>query len=119
MFNGQPLRTKEIKEKLAKDLSGRTVDDALKAAVRNGDLDKIGNGLYQKPGQKPTENQTSQTSQPPIGIAKSAKFTQPFDGVEDGELFDEQLEIDVGETSDGDFGDSEPSEDRVLDAIWE
>lgn len=76
-FNGQPLKTKEIKD-LFPGMSGRTIDDILSLAVKNGDLTKPKNGVYQKP-----EDPTSQTSQPLIESAKFAKSTQP---IEDEEL---------------------------------
>jgi len=88
VFNGRPLKTGEIKKLLPK-LSGRTIDDALKAAVKNGDLLKTGQGIYQK--------LVSQVSQPPIGDAKSAKQGQPVENAEDDAALPERTENKVCE----------------------
>jgi hypothetical protein len=109
IFNGHPLKTGEIK-KLLPTLSGRTIDDALKVAVKNGDLLKTGQGVYQKP----TQNPVSQVSQPPIGNAKSAK---PAQTVENEEIELDSLdwpENDDCETSEADFADSDAD---ILEAI--
>lgn len=79
-FNGRPLKAKEIKELFPK-LSGRTIEDALKAAVKAGDLTQPSRGVYQKP--------VSTFSTAHIGAVENVESTQPSDDVEDiGNLWD-------------------------------
>jgi hypothetical protein len=103
-FNGKPLKTKELKE-LLPGMSERTIDEVLKIALQNGDLIKPKYGTYQKP-----ENRTSQTSQPLIESAKSAKYGQPTEGEElslDSLDWPERGDCEVPE---GDF-------DQILEAL--
>jgi hypothetical protein len=83
IFNGQPLKTKEIKEKLS-GISSSSIDEILKIAVSHGDLIKPKTGVYQKP-----EKPTSQTSQPLIEPGKSGKL---FQTTESEELNTSQLD---------------------------
>jgi len=105
VFNGAALKSGEVK-KLLKELSGATVDRALKEALKNGDLFKTTHGAYERPGQP--QKPTSSTSSPPIGMTKLTKFTQPVGGVEDtGDLWE------LGENGDDEarYGDRQPHPD--------
>jgi hypothetical protein len=114
IFNGRPLKMKEIKSMLP-NLSGRTVEDTLKAALKVGDLLQPSRGVYQKPGQNPV----STDSTAPIGDVGNVESAQPVDGIEDSLNFEEWDEKGECGNEPGDLWDSEPDEDRYLDAIAE
>jgi len=107
IFNGQPLKTKEIKEQLTGKISGSAIDEILKIAVTHGDLFKPKTGVYQKP-----ENPTSQTSHSLIEPGKSGKLAQTTD---DEELNTSQLDWGKNESwevSDEDFDPTLEALDR-------
>src|SRR5262249_11970718 len=101
VFNGAPLKSGEVK-KLLKEMSGATVDRALREALKNGDLFKTTYGAYRRPTDP--ENPTSSTSSAPIGMTKLTKLAEPVENVVDSELFDEELENDRDEVGDP-YGD--------------
>jgi hypothetical protein len=77
IFNGQPLKTKEIKEKLANlKLSERAIEKALEDAVKLKDLLSPRRGVYQKPDQNPD---SAQRDYRPLGASaarRSARTSQ-------------------------------------------
>jgi hypothetical protein len=122
IFNGQPLKTADIK-KLLPDLSGRVVDRALSEALKNGDLFKTTYGAYERPNnpQKPdfanfaTPYRDGEVGEPPI----------TDEGQEDNPCQGHEAENGVGELFEGDLWASEDRleddfnepDDRYLDAI--
>ena len=113
VFDGQPLTTKEIKS-LILNLSSRTIEEALKAAVKAGDLLQPRRGVYQKSGKK----SDSADSAFPMGNAESAESTQPIEGEEDRLDFEDwDGNSDCGNDA-ADFWGSGANEDaNIRDAI--
>jgi hypothetical protein len=112
IFNGQPLKTKEIKEKLANlKLSERAIEKALEDAVKAEHLHSPRRGVYQKPPPNPV----SAFSARPIGDAENAEF-QPVENIEDSGFFNFDENDECGNGGAG-FWDSGADESGYLDAI--
>jgi len=112
VFNGQPLKRAAVLEKL-EGWKPATVDRYLKEGIERGDLDKLPGGTYQKI-QKP---------QNPIPYRddKNGVFPQSVEDVEDNPDFDDERKNARGVfynwPDEGLEEDSNPDEDRYLDAI--
>lgn len=103
VFNGHPLRRKDV-EDLLPGLGKRTIADALAKALKAGELTQPKTGSYQKPDRANCAD--------PIGNAHSAHSAQPVEPAEDiRDLWDE------GENGHAHFETDDES--RFLDAMAE
>lgn len=98
-FNGQPLKKADLLTLLS-GLTERTVERCLTLAIQKGDLEKAGQGKYQKPAPKPV----SATSATPYRDGGNGGTPEPEQPVIDRLDWGEDPENDVAETFDDGYG---------------